>query len=234
MLPPVGFSATADGFTVKLSWGAPSASAKVVGYEITRNGRPLTSAAVSATSVSDDVRPGKTYRYEIRSKGVGATSDWVSDEVNVKTPPLKEARVEGDFGVTARVLSKGGFKQFEAPTFAWHMAPKCRSGACDVVWRAISFETSFDRVHALLQQRGKQYAGTFHGYFGGSSHGTRSITTVDLTVDVAKAKPVDGEWRASKLEGILAQSDAAQFGCVPSQATVSVKASLATPSGTAS
>jgi hypothetical protein len=222
VLPPVGFSATAEGFTVKLAWSAPTGSARIVGFELTRNDRALTSASSSATSLADDVRPGKTYHYEIRSKGVGTTSEWVSDEVKIKTPALKEARVEGDFGVTAKTVSQSGYEQFDSPNFGWHFRPKCRTGPCSVLWRDVSLKV----VHALLERKDKSYAGTYHGYFGISCAGTHSTSTVEVALEVVKAKPLDGEWRASKLEGTVKNSEVQQFGCVSGSATVSVKATL--------
>jgi hypothetical protein len=45
LLPPVGFSATADGFTGRLSWSADPDSLKIVEYEISRNGRKLTTSS---------------------------------------------------------------------------------------------------------------------------------------------------------------------------------------------
>jgi hypothetical protein len=222
VLPPVGFSATADGFTVRLAWSAPSDSAKIVGFEITRNDRPLTSASASATSASDDVSPGKTYRYEIRSKGVGADSDWVSDEVKVKTPSLKEARVEGDFGVTVKIVSQSGYASFEKGNYGWHFKPKCRHGACDIVWRDVVMKN----VHAVLKQKGKEYSGTYHGFFGITCGGTHSSSTVDVSFKVMKARALAGEWRATKLEGTVENSEVSQFGCVSGSATVSIKGSL--------
>ena len=225
LLPPVGFSATADEFIVRLSWSADPASAKIEGYEITRNGHPLTTPLASSTSYADfHVRVGKQYTYEIRSKGVSATSEPVTDEVKVKAPPLAEARLEGDFGATERVITFSGYDTFKH-NFAWHFAPKCRHGACDVVWRA----SNYDSGHALLKQDGKTYTGTYHGFFNGHCGETRSTSTVDFALKVLKAKAVDGEWRATKLGGTVGQSEAAQFGCVASQGSVSINASLRIP-----
>jgi len=61
VLPPVGFSATADGFTVRLSWGVDPASAKIENYEIKRNGHALFASTTSTSYRDTDVRPGKTY-----------------------------------------------------------------------------------------------------------------------------------------------------------------------------
>lgn len=44
VLPPVGFLGDWGRLHGRLAWSAPSDSAKIVGFEITRNDRPLTSA----------------------------------------------------------------------------------------------------------------------------------------------------------------------------------------------
>src|SRR6185436_9690853 len=106
LLPPVGFSATADGLTVRLSWSADPASAKIENYEIKRNGHALFASTTSTSYRDTDVRPGKTYSYEISAIGVNEASDPVTDEVTIKAPSLTEARVDGDFGITGKVTSQ--------------------------------------------------------------------------------------------------------------------------------
>jgi hypothetical protein len=68
LLPPAGFSGTAAGFSAVLSWSAPSGSAKIIGYEIRRDGSLLRSVSPDETTLTDfGVRPGKAYAYEIRA-----------------------------------------------------------------------------------------------------------------------------------------------------------------------
>ena len=43
---------------------------------------------------------------------------------------------------------------------------------------------------------------------------------------MAKAKAIDGEWRATKLEGTVEHSEAIQFGCRSGQAKLAIKALL--------
>ena len=224
VLAPVGFSATADGFTVKLTWSADPGSAKILGYEIQRNGKPFATSSRQATSALDDgVRPGKQYRYEIRAKGQGsAASDWVADEVKIKVPPLRDARVEGDFGITGHDVSHYGYSKFEVPSFGWHFKPKCRSGACDVTWRDVRLKS----VHAVINERHGRYHGTYRGYFFSSCGGTHSTSDVDLSFKPTKAKAIAGEWRATRIEGTLANTEASQFGCVAGHAEVAIKGTL--------
>jgi len=223
VLPPVGFSATADGFIVNLDWSAASGSAPIVGYEIQRNGKPFTSSSPSATSTTDeDVRPGKTYRYEIRAKGKASSSDWVADEVKIRVPPLRDARVEGDFGITSHEISHYGYARYETPSFGWQFKPKCRHGACDVVWRDVSLKN----VHAVLNEKRGHYEGSYRGFFLSSCHGTHSISDVNMNFKVIKARAIAGEWRATKLEGKLENTEASQYGCIAGHAEVAFKGTL--------
>jgi hypothetical protein len=223
LLPPVGFSATSDDFIVRLSWSSDPASAKIEGYEITRNGRPLTTPPASSTSYADfDVRLGKQYTYEIRSKGVTATSEPVTDEVKIRIPALQEARVEGDFGIDGKVASQSGYSKYSPLAVGWHMRPKCRHGACDVTWR----DASEKAMHGILKQKGKEYSGSYTGYFWVSCESTHSTSNVDIALKVAKAKVLGGEWRAIKLEGTIDSSETPQFGCRSAEASLTVKALL--------
>jgi hypothetical protein len=223
LLPPVGFSATADGFTVRLSWSPDPESAEIDGYEIRKNGRSLTEPPSSSTSYTDTrVKPGKTYAYEIRSKGVTKISEPAADEVKIKTPSLKEARLEGDFGVTTRVVSSSGYSQFDRVDTGWRFNPKCRRGPCDVVWRDVLLEN----VKGILKQDGKRYTGSYHGFFGVSCGGSHSSSSVDVTFTVVRARALDGEWRATKIEGTVESSEVSQFGCVSGSASVAVKGTL--------
>ena len=223
LLPPVGFSATADGFTVRLSWSADPASATIEGYEIRKNGRPLTEPTSSSTSYTDTrVKPGKTYAYEIRSKSAAKTSEPVADEVKIKTPSLKEARLEGDFGVTTRIVRQTGYSSVERVDTGWRFNPKCRRGACDVVWRDVLLEN----VKGILKQDGKKYTGSYHGYFGVSCGGSHSSSSVDVSFTVVRARALAGEWRATKIEGTVDSSEVSQFGCVGGSASVAVKGTL--------
>ena len=224
VLAPVGFSATADGFTVRLAWSADPGSAKILGYEIQRNGRPFATSSRESTSALDDgVRPGKQYRYEIRAKGQGtAASDWVADEVKIKVPPLRDARVEGDFGITTHVVSQSGYTSFHTPTFGWHFKPRCRQGACDVLWRDVGLKS----LHGILNEKHGRYHGTYHGYFLSSCNGTHSISDVDLSFKATKAKAIAGEWRATRLEGTVTNSEPSQYGCVSAHAEVAIKGTL--------
>jgi hypothetical protein len=223
ILPPEGFTASPDGFSVVLSWSAPTGSAKIVGYEIRRNGKPLEAVSGGETTLTDfDVGPGHTYTYEIRSRAPRGFSDPLSTDARIAVPPLRAARLEGDFAAKAKVLSQSGYTKFEGSTFGWHFKPKCGKGACDVSWRDVTDK----HIHAMLRRKQARYSGSYTGLFLVKCGGTRSTSFVQLSLRVVKARAVAGEWRATTLTGTLSSSESAQFGCVRSHAVQSVKAKL--------
>lgn len=221
---PTGFTATPEGFTVTLSWTPPSGGPEVDGYDVYRDGSKLQSVAAAETTFTDDrVTPGKAYTYEIRARSKAQMSPAASADVEIKVPPLSAARVEGDFSVVTRVVSKSGYSRFEdKSSYGWHFAPKCGKGPCNVLWKDV-FQK---RIRALLKRTKGRYAGEYHGLYLTKCGGTTSVSTVNLALKVAKARAVAGEWRATRLTGTLTNSETAQFGCVSSRAQHSVVAKV--------
>jgi hypothetical protein len=225
VLAPVGFSATAEGFVVELSWSADPASAKIEHYEIKRNGHPLIVSTSSTSYTDEEIRPGKTYTYEIRAIGGNQASEPVTDEVMIKTPSLKSARVDGSFSITTKDISHYGYSSYDPPTFGSKFKPKCRHGACDVVWTDVGLK----QLHAVLQETHGRYHGTYRGFFLSSCRGTRSTTDVEIDFKVTKARAMAGEWAATKFEGTLEQSESPQYGCGTAHAEVAIKGTLRVP-----
>jgi hypothetical protein len=223
VLAPEGFSGTARGLSAVLTWSAPTDSAEIVGYEVRRNGELLESVDRNETTLTDfDVRPGKSYTYEIRSKGVGQLSESAMTDVEIRVPPLSTARLEGDFNVDTKLVEESGYSKFTPFAFGWHFEPKCDQGACNVVWRDVS-----DRhVHAVLKRKHKRYVGDYKGVFIIACAGTRSVSSVHVSLEVKKARAIGGEWRVTRFTGTLSNSEASQFGCVSSHSVQSLKGKL--------
>jgi hypothetical protein len=223
VLAPEGFSGTADGLSVVLTWSAPSDSAEILGYEITRDGSLLDSVDADETTFTDyNLKPG-SYSYAIRSTGWQRTSEVVATDVVIKTPPLKAARLEGHYSVKTKVKSQTGYASFGTiPSFAWDFKPRCREDACDVVWRDL-----FDkRIHAKLNRKKATYTGDYEGLYLARCRGTRSVSSVHLVIKVVKARAFGGVWRVTKFEGRLTSSEASQFGCVSGHAVQTIKGVL--------
>jgi hypothetical protein len=221
--PPSDLEAKARLATVRLRWSPPAEAPAVQGYGVYRNGSLLQGVAGGETTfIDDEVKPGKTYRYEVQARAEGGVSESASAKVKVPVPPLRAARVVGDFAVTAKLISKSGYTSYSNPTFGWHFTPRCRAGACDVEWRDIGH----DRIHAKLERKGVGYEGHYSGPFLAECSGTPTTSSVTLSLRIDKARPLAGEWRATRLVGTLSNSESAQLGCVSSSASLKVTAKL--------
>jgi hypothetical protein len=227
VLPPQSFEAEPGELAVTLDWSAPKGGVEIDHYDIYRNGSPLvTLSDVGSTYVDDEVRPGKEYTYEIEARGVvdgkEMTSERLSATVTAPVPPLKRARVEGDFAVTVKTLSQSGYNRYENPTYGWHMRAKCRTGPCEVVWGDLHEKG----IHTVLKQNGARYSGSYSGFFFDFCGNARGTSSVKIELKVAKAKAIEGEWLATKLVGTVNKSSGAQLGCVSSRASQAVTAKL--------
>jgi hypothetical protein len=195
----------------------------VQGYGVYRDGSLLQGLGGEQSGFTDDdITPGNTYTYEIRARVVGAVSEPVSIDVEVRVPPLKAARVLGDFAVTTHLIRKSGYSTWKRPTFGWHFTPRCDTGPCAVDWRDIGLR----RVHAKLRRKGAKYEGHYSGPFLVKCNGRTSTSSVTLSLKVAKARSLRGEWRATKLVGTLTNSEAPELGCGGSSAELRVTARM--------
>lgn len=223
-LAPGSFEAAAAPRRVVLRWTVPTDGDAVETYEITRDGRSRGTVSGTETSYTDrDVSPGTAYRYGIQSRSGGGTSDEIFVEARTKVPPLKAARLQGAFNVTTKTLSSSGYQNSpEAPSLGWRFRPKCKVGACSVVWNDLHAR----RVRTLLRRSGARYGGTYTGFFNVLCAGTRSTSTVTVELRVKRARMIGGEWRAARFVGTVKQSEASQLGCITSGATLSVRGRL--------
>jgi hypothetical protein len=222
--PPVGFTAKGQAipFGVVMTWSAPTGQG-VQGYRIYREGVQIATPPSGTTTYMDsNVKPGKTYTYEILTRGTGLIqSARVSSDVVVPVPPLSSARFEGTFDAKMKTTSQSGYSDnLGSFTLGWNFKPKCSEGSCDVTWKDLhykDFKTALDR-------KGVNYSGSDTGKFFGVCGGAKGTSTLTLTLHVVKAKVIAGEWRATKLEGTLVESHSSAFGCVSGGAHFSVTA----------
>jgi hypothetical protein len=226
---PIGLTATAAvaPFAVTLSWSAPGADAAILGYGIFRD--DLEIAAVSAdtkTYIDHNVFPGKSFTYEVITRGYGALeSERASTQVKVPSPSLSVARVSGTFNAKLHTVSQSGYVgSLGNFTAGWSFAPKCDQGSCSVVWGDLGEKT----LNAMLARRGLNYSGSDTGKFLGQCGLVMGDATVTVAFHVAKARARDGEWVATKLVGTLTEHHASQLGCTSGGATFNVTATLQT------
>jgi hypothetical protein len=193
----------------------------VTNYYVYRGDDRIAALPAATTEYTDtNVKPGKHYTYEIESRsGALLISPKVSAEIDVPVPDLKDARLAGNFNVTATPTSQYGFTaDWEKGTLGWNFKAKCSDGPCDVTWKDLSFK----ELKTKLDRAGGTYNGTDDGKFEVTCGGVTTTSTVTVDIHVTKAKAISGEWRATKLEGTYKVTNPSQLGCVSSQVVFSV------------
>ena len=55
-------------------------------------------------------------------------------DARLAVPKLAAARLEGYFNIRLKVTSSSGYSGDLPKSAGWHFRPKCRHGACDVIW----------------------------------------------------------------------------------------------------
>jgi hypothetical protein len=143
LAPPTDLIARVTILEVRLTWEAPAGGSALQGYGVYRDGVLLEGVSASETTfVDNDVAPGRRYAYEVRARGSGAVSEGATVGVRVRVPPLRVARLVGDFAATARLVTRTGYPAFEPPTYGWHFracATKARVMFAGVTSATIGF-----------------------------------------------------------------------------------------------
>lgn len=221
LAPPTSVEAVARPFAVMLRWAAPEGEAdQLVVY---RDGDRLATLEPNRTRfVDDSVLPAVRYTYVIEAVLDGDTSK--SDPTRVKTPPapLGMARLEGTFTANLRDTSHYGFSWFPGDIQSgWRFKPKCRRGACDVMWK----DAQGVALAGVLENTGPRYGGTTTTRLA-SCGDLRGSGTVMVSIEVVKAETVRDAWRATKIVGTFLERFPAQLGCVASGADYQVTGTL--------
>jgi hypothetical protein len=221
--PPGNFSARPSAFTISLSWSGPAGDPEVDVYALYRNGAEVIRLDASDTTYVDDgLTPGRDYRYEIEAHAGELISERVALEATTRVPPLRAARVDGVFNVRTKELSASGYVERSVPIYGWRFRPRCAEGACDVRWSDLQRK----RIRSVLERRGTRYGGTYKGLFNVRCGTAQATSVVEIRLKVEAARPIAGEWRATRLTGTLSHSEAAQLGCVSAQTRLSLRARL--------
>jgi hypothetical protein len=69
-------------------------------------------------------------------------------------------------------------------------------------------------------------SGGYSAQLGLNCSGTPTSSSGSITIRVTKARVVDGEWRATRVEGTMMHAEVAQLGCRASSATLSLNGKL--------
>ena len=225
LLAPSDLSVDTHPFSVLLAWSQPAGSGEVDHWIIYRNGSPIGERIVQSFE-DDGVLPGEEYTYEVRAVDADGTKSAASTAfTSTPVPPKSEARLMGDFEVTARVTSSRGVDFSEGKVFhhSWSFSPKCRAGPCNVAWRA----TAYQQIRTVLKRSGAEYSGDDRGHMGFTCAGGNIRSHVILRIIVERADAVRGEWVATRIRGKLIQEVPAQRTCGRSTATYRVRGKVA-------
>jgi len=125
--------------------------------------------------------------------------------------------------VELRLGSRRGFSTFAPDVGAeWEFDPRCRSGACDVVWTYIDYPT----VRTKLPWKAGRYRGSDSGKMDIRCGRAPVMTNASIRMSVTDADVIGDEWRATKLEGSIVERSRPQLGCRGNQITYSFTGSV--------
>lgn len=217
-VPQPTLTVKASPFRVRLSWTMP-AGADVDGFVVRRDGAEIADLTGTATRYEDkDVSPPGYHVYGVEATSGHRRSQAAMADARLAVPQLAAARLEGYFNIRLKVTSSSGYSGDLPKGAGWHFRPKCRHGACEVIWSDDASRT----VRARGARHGARYVISYSGYHFVSCSGAHSTSVVHITLRVTKARVHDGEWLASRVQGAMTQSEAEQLGCVASKVTAKV------------
>ena len=216
-VPRPTLTVDASPFLVRLSWTVPT-GVHVDGFVVTRDGHEIALLTGTASRYDDkDVSPPGYHVYGVEATRGHQRSPAAMADARLAVPKLAAARLEGYFNIRLKVTSSSGYSGDLPKSAGWHFRPKCRHGACDVIWSDNASHTG--HAHGAARH-GARYVISYSGYHFISCNGAHSTSVLHITLRVTKARVHDGEWLASRVEGTMTQSEAEQLGCVASQMTV--------------
>jgi hypothetical protein len=222
---PVSVLATPDFkpyMQVVLSWVLPEDGPEVTRVEVFRGSDRIGNLVATSTSLTDlEVDPGESYSYSIVAISGERRSSPAIVEVSVPVPAMSDARLEGNYNMTAKATSHSGYLTLSTKmTLDWFVDSKCHDGPCDAVVEMTGLKTITIRLH----RDGTRYTGTVKGRFNVKCGNILTTSTIAIDVRVVKAAPhsyfgsAGRPWLATKLTGTFTHVEAPQLGCGGSQA----------------
>jgi hypothetical protein len=220
---PANVVAHAAPFHVVLTWTAGGAPPDR--YIVSRNGTVTSNLAGDVTRwVDDDVVPGTHYAYSVAAVATDGTSEATRVTTETTSAPPATAPLDGVFNVHVHATSHYGFSNFGSgnATLGWRFTPTCAQGPCDT--KLADLHTTDFRM--TLARSGASYHGDASMSGQVRCGGASVVSNVTITVHVTDGGVVDKHWVATRFEGTMVESEAAQLGCVASGATYQVSGRL--------
>ena len=211
-----------DDWELVLTWTAPD-GITIDHYEVRRNGVTIDRDVTTATFSDVDVEPGARYRYAV----VGVDADGVATgeattSIRTDEPKLALARLEGSFVVRMVVdRASGTTDPVRGGDISFTFDPACRSGPCPVGW-----SVRRARTDGTLRRDDAVYTAKLRTpLFIRNCHGDVVDEALVVRLRVSRAAALDGEWRATKIEGSIREISS-YGGCLTATIDWNVHGSL--------
>ncbi|CAN5688730.1 hypothetical protein BH18ACT17_BH18ACT17_10060 [soil metagenome] len=214
--------ADGDNWKLRLSWQEP-AGGTIDHYELDRDGVTVADEIVRPGLSDVDVEPGTRYRYEVVGVDVdGDQTGSATASIRTREPKLSEARLEGAFVVRMTVERVSGTRNpVRGGAIVFSFDPACRTGPCPVRWTV-----RHARTDGMLRRDAGLYAADLRTpLFVRNCFGATIDEALDVRVRVSKAAPLRGQWRATKIEGTIAEVSSYR-GCMTATIDWNVRGSL--------
>jgi hypothetical protein len=192
---------------VVLTWRVDPSGTRPERFGVLRNGTQLASVGPKVVRYRDrNATPGKTYVYSVIALAKGGISALQNIRVQIPLPPLAAARLSGSFQAKVLLTAENGYTELEVGdrlTEIWYFDPQCGSGACAT--RVSNYEVGGLTVPMAswtiqLKRDGARYAGTTKANIS-TCIGLPVDDTIAVTLQVSRAKMVNGAWTATAWTG---------------------------------
>jgi hypothetical protein len=196
--------------TAALSWREPDGG-KLTGYEVLEDGAQIDRVNAEATSYTvQSLDIGRTYTFGVRAVGPGGEGSPAETSVEIPTPPLADAQLDGEYRVALRVRSVRNISAFlgidnprlaSSATAKWSFDATCGAdaGACPVRW--------FGR--GPIPPEGKGYAGSFANDSASCAGAGKAPVTATMNLVIVGARAEGPRWLVQRFHGTLA----VEFDC---------------------
>jgi hypothetical protein len=208
---------------VTLKWNQPPEGLVADGYVVYRGSEEVASLAGTEFSFKDvKLTPDSYYSYEVALVEGGEEVASGTASATTVRPPLREARVKGDFEFDITITSAYGWDDPDyfvdgkllSNFYVITLKPTCGHGPCDV---ALIHRFRGETYRGTLVRDGTKYEGSWEAQkAAGNCHGGDATpgTRITVSLRVTGARGSDREWRATEMEGTIRLLAPGLSGCL--------------------
>jgi hypothetical protein len=189
--------------SIKFHWSRPPTGPLPDKYLILNNGTMAGSVAGTVMSYRQaGLDPATAYQYHVVAVRGGKRSPQSALlTVNTLTPPISQARLQGQWNVDAKNIGHGSGGQ--NGSLSWQFSPACAVGACDVT---VDGQDGVHSFKAKLTRAGAVYKGQTVATLypcGPSANSIPDPATLKIQVRVTAAVGENQVWAATSWVGTM-------------------------------